>query len=240
MLSDEEAKAIKEVAKLGQKSLETADKAGSYLTQTFSGAIKIYAQAFEDNATGFRIRNRANVIRKTQDHLKKRGFETGFNEIPERNIIPLLESISLESDDEIQEVWARYISNAMDPTQISINVNRQIIEIIKRLEPVDLPILRILDLENLNEPRKDPIHLKVNDFDTSDESLVTIFARLAALGLFSFKNSGETKWATPDSYCKPCQLMVETTIGNFYVQPLLLEFQRSIRTQTPSGSGILK
>lgn len=230
MLSDEEAKAMQEAARLGQKGLELADNAGGYLAGTFQGAIKYLAMAAEDSAAGMFIRNRARVLHKTKAYLAELGVDKDFRPIAERNAVPLLEAISLESDESLQDVWAAYISNAMDPTKPAVTVNRQLIELIKRLEPADLPVLQRLSYEDLSQPRRKAIRLTAQDFSVSDDLLFASLTRLAALGLFAFENSGTVGWAESEDWRKPCQLEVVTSIGDFRAQPLLLVFQRSVQT----------
>jgi hypothetical protein len=229
VLSDEEAKAAQELAKLGQNTVAAAEKAGGYLTGTFRGAIGQLAQAAEDSAFGFRIRNAASVEKKTLTHLKKLGVESEYELIDQRNSIPLLEAIAIESDDGLQDLWAAYVANALDPKQPSVKVNRQLISVMKNLEPSDLPIIRRLCSEKLNEAVKDPIKLSAQDFSVDDASLVDSLARLAALGVFTLQNDGSVGWAAHESYRMPCQLEVTTSIGVFRAQALLLVFQQSVR-----------
>lgn len=228
ILSDEEAKAAQEAAKLGQKGIEAASSAGTYLTGTFRGAIKFFAMAAEDSAAGLFIRNRAAVEVKTRKRLDELGVDREFRPIGERNYVPLLEAISLEANESLQDVWAAYIANAMDPAKPEIGISRQLVEMIKRLEPEDLPVLRWLFYEDLRTPRKEAVRLTASEFPVTDEGLVTSLSRLAALGLFSFENSGSAGWAPPEDWRKPCQLEVVSSIGNFRAQPLLLILQQSI------------
>ena len=228
ILSDEEAKAAQEAAKLGQKGIEAASSAGTYLTGTFRGAIKFFAMAAEDSAAGHFIRNRAAVEVKTRKRLEELGIDREFRPIGERNYVPLLEAISLEADESLQDVWAAYIANAMDPAKPEIGISRQLIEVVKRLEPEDLPVIRRLFVEDLAMPRHKEIRLPVEEFPMDDVALVTSLSRLSAVGLFSFENSGSVGWAPPAGWSKPCQLEVTTSIGDFRAQPLLLLLQRSI------------
>lgn len=228
ILSDEEAKAVQEAAKLGQKGIDAASSAGTYLTGTFRGAVRFLAMAAEDSAAGFFIRNRAAVELKTRNRLEELGVDRNFRPIGERNYVPLLEAISLEADESLQDVWAAYIANAMDPSKPEVGISRQLIEVIKRLEPEDLPVLRRLFVEDLATPRHDDIRLAAADFPVGDEGLATSLSRLAALGLFSFDSSGQVGWAAPEGWRKPCQLEIAASIGDFRAQPLLLLLQRSV------------
>ncbi|WP_265517584.1 hypothetical protein [Nitratireductor luteus] len=228
ILSDEEAKAAQETAKFGQKGIEAAASAGSYLTGTFHGAIKFLAMTAEDWAAGLYIRNRAAIEVKTRNRLEELGVDRDFRPIGERNYLSLLEAISLESDEGLQDIWATYIASAMNPSKTDIGISRQLIEVIKHLEPEDLPVLRRLSYEDLAEPRKDPIRLKASDFPVGEPALATSLSRLAAIGLFSFDNDRSIGWSGPENWSKPCQLEITVSLGNFRAQPLLLQLQRSV------------
>lgn len=231
IFSDDEAKAAQEIAKFGQNSLDNLSKAGRYLTGTFRGAIGFLASAAEDSAHGFWIRNRAAVNSKTVARLRELGIQDEYCPIGERNEGLLLEAVSLESDENLQEIWSAYISNAMDPSQPGVSIDRYLIRVIKDLEPSDFPVIQRLSYEDLAIPRRSEIRLRVDDFSVGDGHLVTSLSRLAAIGLFTFKNSGSVGFAAQEGWEKPCQLEVETSIGNFRALPLLLVFQRYIRTK---------
>lgn len=229
MISDEEARAAQELAKLGQKSFDAATDAGGWLTKTFGKAIDHVSEAFADKAAAYRIRNRAKVFAKTRAYLEKLGV-TDLRTIDFRNGIPLLESISDEPEESVQDLWAAYIANALDSSQQSIAINRLIINVIKNLEPNDLPVIRRLAAEDLSTPIHDPISLDHDDFSVGEPDLSSIFARLTALGLFSFENSGSVGWAPDPEWKVACQMEVNTELGEFRATPLLMLFNQSIQT----------
>jgi hypothetical protein len=65
-----------------------------------------------DKAAAYRIMNRARVAIKTQKYLEEIGV-TQVKAIDFRNGVPLLEAISDESCETLQEVWAAYFANAL-------------------------------------------------------------------------------------------------------------------------------
>ncbi len=228
MISDENAKAVQELAKLGQKSIDAGSDAGKWLTKTFGQAVEHVSEALADKAAGYRVRNRANVVAKTQAHLQKLGI-TDFKAIDFRSGIPLLEGISNEPEESIQDLWSAYLANALDASQPSVIINRLIIGIIKNLEPSDLPVILRLAKEDLERPVHDPIRLDHDDFLFGEPYLSNIFARLTALGLFSFENSGSVGFAPDPEWEVACQLEVSTALGNFKAMPLLMLFTQAIR-----------
>lgn len=229
MIGEEGFKAATEIAKTTSKAIDAGEKASRYFADTFSEAINALAGAAADSAIGFRIRNRASVAIKTQKHLQALGFDQDFLKIEERAAIPLIEALSIESDDGLQDMWASYIANAADPFNGTIGVTAMITNTISKLEPEDKGVLDRLFEVDLAEPLQESIKLKPSDFNTPEEALNFSLARFVALGLFSCDNSGSVGFAADDSHKMPCNLEIYTSIGWFRALPLLLMFKQSVR-----------
>ncbi|RVQ47712.1 hypothetical protein CN059_14810 [Sinorhizobium medicae] len=228
MITDEAFKAAGEIAKTTSKAIEAGEKGASYLATMFEEAIHALAGAAADSAIGFRIRNRASIAVKTEKHLRSLGLDRSFLVIEERAAVPLIEALSVESDDGLQDMWASYIANAADPRDGSIGVTRMITDVISKLEPEDKSVLDSLFKLDLAEPRNDSIKLKPTDFNASDEALNYSLARFVALGLFSCDNSGSVGFAAGEGHRMPCNLEIYTSIGWFRALPLLLMFKQSL------------
>lgn len=228
MTGDEGFKAAAEIAKTTGKAIEASEKASRYLAETFSEAINALAGAAADSAIGFRIRNRASVAIKTEKHLQALGLDRSFLQIEERAAIPLIEALSIESDDGLQDLWASYIANAANPQNTAIGVTAMITNAISKLEPEDKGVLdRLFELD-LAEPQQEAMLLKPTDFNTTEESLNFSLARFVALGLFSCDNSGSVGFAADDGHKMPCNVEMYTSIGWFRALPLLLMFKQSV------------
>lgn len=230
-MGDEEAKALQEVAKLGQKGLDVSREAGGFFSRTFEGTIEHLSAAMSDKAEGYRIVNRARVAQKTERRLKKLGVEE-YKAIPFRNGVALLEGISDESDEELQSVWAAYFANALNPNNRFVTANRQLINIIRQLEPEDLAVLSGISCRELDESRKDPLVKEHSDFSVGDDALDQILPRLTALGLFSFDN-GPSLLAIDGGGMRRCRVVIETDLGEFTATPLLMSLKNSI--EEPRG-----
>ncbi|MDH6267969.1 hypothetical protein M2360_003372 [Rhizobium sp. SG_E_25_P2] len=174
-------KANEELAKLGQKSLETAEKAGGWIDDVFGNGIRHVAGAFEDSMAGFRMRNRAQVMEKTRKAIEKSGMVGNVRALDPRISIPLFDAISNESDDVLQRVWADYIRNAVDPKLP--NPERVVIDVVRRLEPADWPVLRVAFAHKTGE-------LTAANFDMEESALQASLDRLHVLGLFEHNDGG--------------------------------------------------
>lgn len=227
MIGDEGFKAAGEIAKTTGKALDVGEKGGRYLAKVFEEAIHAMAGAVADSANGYKIRNRASVAVKTAKHLRELGLDTQFLNIEERAAIPLIEALSVESDNDLQDLWASYIANAADPNT-TIGVTAMITNVISKLEPEDKGVIdRLFELD-LAELRQKSLKLKAEDFNTPEQALNFSLARFVALGLFSCDNSGSVGFAAGEGHKMPCNVEIYTSIGWFRALPLLLMFKQSI------------
>jgi hypothetical protein len=173
----DEAKAIEEVSKLGQRSLETLEKGGGWLDGVLGDGFRELGGVFTDNMAAYRYRNRLRVLKKTQDAIEAAGLQGQVRQLSDRIAVPLLEAIADESDEALQDVWASYIRNSVDPSKP--NPDRLLIDVIRRLEPADWPVLQMLFSAGDRE-------LRPEDFGLSENGLSQVLDRLTALGLLDF------------------------------------------------------
>lgn len=170
-------KSTEELAKFGSRSLETAEKAGGWVDQVFGEGFRELGNAFAESMVGFRFRNRLRVIEKTQKAVDSAGLTGQTRPLSDRLAGPVLDAISDESDETLQDVWASYISSCVNP--VKPDADRLMIDLIRRLEPVDWPILKNLFLAEEGGA------CNADFFGSTDASLMVSMDRFAALGLFT-------------------------------------------------------
>jgi hypothetical protein len=170
-------KATEELAKLGSRSLDTAEKAGGWLDQVFGEGFRQVGDAFGESMAGFRIRNRLRVLDKTQKAIEKAGLAGKSRPLSDRLTGPVLEAISDESDESLQEVWAAYLAFCVNPKNPS--ADRLLVDVIRKLEPADWPVLEKLFKEGSQR-------LIATDFEIEPAVLEISMDRLASLGLFIY------------------------------------------------------
>lgn len=173
----EEGKAVEEVAKLATRSLETAEKAGGWLDGVLGDGFRQLGGVWSDNVAGFRFRNRIKIIQKVREEMERAGLKGNARQLSDRLMVPLIEAISDESDEALQDVWATYIRNAVDPAKPT--PDKLLIDVIRRLEPADWPVLKKL-FNSL------PVLLSPAEFDLPERELTSVLDRLTALGLLDF------------------------------------------------------
>ncbi|OMQ42058.1 hypothetical protein [Ensifer sp. 1H6] len=233
MLTDEQAKAAQEIAKLGQKSLETGEKVGGFFRTTFRASIANLAEAAADWTTGFKVRNRAAVFITTRKKLDELGVSWADVTLDDRSAVPLIEALELEADPALQEVWAQYIANSLAPDQ-PVTINRLVTNIVRNLEPHDLKIIQRLSLDDLSQAKAEAQKMTADDFGIDPQALDFSLARFVALGLFAFDNVDGLTFSGADA-CKPCRLSIDTRFGEYRAQPLLMLFLQSIATPHEGG-----
>jgi hypothetical protein len=111
------AKADQEQQKTFQAAIDLVRRAGGYLGGVFGPASHELSLLFGEQMRFWRFKNAVNILEKSQALIEARGLKPdqvkslGFGEG-----LLLLEAASLEEDEEVQELWARLMANAVDPS----------------------------------------------------------------------------------------------------------------------------
>ena len=144
---DEDAKAIQETAKAVQefaKATPAVIEAGTELARWVSGVLgtipeDIVGLTFGDYLKEFRTRNLDRMRSKTEEIHRRRGIEQP-EPIGPKVAIPAFEAASMETNEELQDLWANLFANAMDPTK-DVYLRHIFIEALKQFEPIDALLL---------------------------------------------------------------------------------------------------
>ena len=140
-MSDEQAKAVQEVAKTSGKLIDAAEKVGGFVSKVIGGASTQVGGILEDWAKYYRYKNLLAIADKVEALHAGRGLEGKTIPIPPRAAIPMLESASLEDDEVLQEVWALLIANSTDPN-FKEAIHPGYTEVIKQLSSDEAMILQ--------------------------------------------------------------------------------------------------
>jgi len=140
MVTDEQAKAVKEVAKTTGTVAELGEKVGGFISKVIGPACFEVGGVLADYTRYFRYKNLLSISDKVKAIHARRKLEGKEVPIPPRIAIPLLESASLEDDETLKDVWATLIANGTDPNSKTI-LHPGYIEIIKQMSPDEAIIL---------------------------------------------------------------------------------------------------
>jgi hypothetical protein len=133
-------KAIEETAKATSNAVDLVREGGRAIAPAIG---EIYGLLIGDKLGAARKRRLDELARETKKILHDRHVKEQ-QELPEDIAIPLLEAAQSEPREELQNLWARLLANAMDPAR-SYNVRPEFIVIIRKLHPFDAKILTLLE-----------------------------------------------------------------------------------------------
>lgn len=177
----ESAKAAQEIAKLGGKVVDAAQNAAPFLNRVFGRTL--------EDATGLLVADPLRAVRiLTQDWyarrvtqiLRERNLrDEQLKAVPPNIAIPLLEAAQDETRDELREVWARLLANAMDPNRSS-RVRLEFIETLKQFNPLDALVLKELVANASMSPNSR--EFLVARFSLSRDEVVVSSQHLVKLG----------------------------------------------------------
>jgi hypothetical protein len=139
-MSDEQAKAVQEVAKATSDIVKLAGGAGAYLAKIFGSILEnVLGYYGGDWLQHKRLRHLAVLGAETQRVLES----VDVKRITEPNpavLIPLLQAAADEAESELQAMWAALLANAM--LDGGGRVRRTYIEVLRTLDPADILVLK--------------------------------------------------------------------------------------------------
>lgn len=106
-------------------------KTGEIISDLLDGCLGIKVKEW-------RYKRIVDTILKARQYLHDKGVDPRI--VPLKVLHPLLESASLEDDENMQEKWAALLANAADPKK-SNDIHLSYIEILKQLSPIQAKIL---------------------------------------------------------------------------------------------------
>jgi hypothetical protein len=141
----ESAKAAQEVAKLGTKFVDAASAAAPFINRVLGRPIEDAAGLLiADPLRAARILAQDWYARRVSQKLRERNLkDEELKAVPPNIAVALLEAAQDESRDELKEIWASLLANAMDPNRTS-RVRLEFIGTLKQLNPLDALVLREL------------------------------------------------------------------------------------------------
>jgi hypothetical protein len=145
------AKAVEETAKVAGKALDTLNRVFGDVPGDLGGVVG-GAWLHE-----FHTRLRDKLRRRTDQILRDRNVQEVIKLSP--NVAAaLISGAQEEASEELAELWARLLANAMDPKLN--NVRQSFVEAVKKMDPPDAVVLLHICEENLAVVRIGPQHIQ--------------------------------------------------------------------------------
>jgi hypothetical protein len=133
------ADATKEVAKTSGKAIDALRDTGGFFNRVFGGMIEDGVGLVADRLKFYRIEKAVLLVEKTERLLLERGTKN-MRAVPPGIAVPLLENATLADSDEIHDLWANLLANAME--QDGPRIERSFVTILSELAPTDASILK--------------------------------------------------------------------------------------------------
>jgi hypothetical protein len=132
-----------EQAKLLQEALKAFRDLGGYFGGILGDLPKdIVGLLAGDWVKVRRAENLTVTLGKARERLRLREVKE-VNEANLTVLLPIFEAASSEGRTELQEIWARLLAAAMDPSRRSL-VRRDFVDIVKQMEPLDAVVIEKL------------------------------------------------------------------------------------------------
>ncbi len=151
---EEIAKAIQESARLGEKGLEIAEKAGSFFAKVFKEPINEVSGMITDKLRFIRWRRMVQMADEVNKILEEKGV-VDTRAVPPKLALPIIEEASLEDDLNLQYLWNHLLANAMNP-DFNDEIRYGFIDMIKNITGIEAKILNefyeVLRRENKLRP----------------------------------------------------------------------------------------
>ena len=86
----------------------------------------------------FRERNRDRLARRTEEILRERDVKERCGDVAQ--MVPLIGAAQDDDREEIQELWARLLASALDPSR-RMRVRKSFVDTLKGFDPIDALVL---------------------------------------------------------------------------------------------------
>src|SRR5258708_17354302 len=134
---------VQKIARAPGKTADLIRATGGFLDDVLGKTLREFGGILADWAAHFRFRNAIAIAEKAQRLLDARGVKGNLLSVEPRFALPLLDAASLETEDEIQELWAALFANVADPNR-ALRLRKVFLEVLRGLEPLDARVMKFL------------------------------------------------------------------------------------------------
>jgi len=117
----------------------TAEEVTTFLGKITPDFVKDAGGILNDQVRQWRLLNAMRLVKNTQEKIEEKGYP--IKQIPLKVISPLLESASLEEDQNIKEKWEDMLADAATEKK---KVTPNFVEMLKELSPQEVAILDLI------------------------------------------------------------------------------------------------
>ena len=153
MLSDEGAKAIQASAKAASELRPELRGVGHFLAKALGRSTEQANGLLGDVLAFARIELSLRFYDRVQRKMDERGMDGPTKKAALAVVFPILQAASVEEEDDIAEMFADLLVNAVDD-MAQVSVSKAIVETVRRLSPVEAKVLQAManaPADSLNE-----------------------------------------------------------------------------------------
>lgn len=177
----------------------SVEKSANKLIQKLLGpASETIGLMINDWAKVWRYRNLVAVMHRIERIEQKRGEIGARARIEPRIAVPAIEAISLEDNEDLQELWANLLYESLSDSGKNRDYSRTLLRIAKDLDPLDIPILQYIYGAGL-DPRGEPQikwveareikeHLEISAYENGADDSIIDLARRSAQHMVAVSN----------------------------------------------------
>lgn len=199
-MDEETAKAVQDVAETTGKVVDIMHDAGQFLAPHVDGVVAQVVGIFTDHLKYVRGARLVRLRKRFQEELLAHGGVDAVRKLPLNFAIDALEQGAIEQDDDLQDIWARLLANAVDAAS-EAQPRRAYISIIKDLAPLDALILEQIYAVDQKQHREaivtyelpshayPAIDIDLKTLPKPSEEVQVALANLERLGLISYGSS---------------------------------------------------
>lgn len=226
------AKAIQETAKLGEKGLDVADKAGTFFAKVFKEPINEISGMITDKLRFIRWKRMVIMADDVNKILDEKNIKN-TRAVPPKIALPIMEEATLEDDPNIQFLWNHLLANAMNP-EFNDDLRYGFIDMIKNITAIEAKLLNafynVLKKGNQLSPISDiykfylPKEQLIQTLGISSDLYTISVNNLMRLQLLSpavLKSSGVSIGPEPMTIYKGIDAITMTPLGVKFVEACL-------------------
>lgn len=135
------------------KTLECAQELGHFFGPMCKEPFSVVSEIITNELKFFSSKRQQRHMLQTKKFMEERGLAEPTRAVPLKFMIPLLRAASMEGDDELQDIWARLLVNAMDADS-GVDLRRAYIDILENLTSMDAKFLSMLYEKSLHSVEK--------------------------------------------------------------------------------------
>jgi Abortive infection alpha len=213
----ESAKAMQEVAKLGDKALDVGRGVGGWLNRMFGDGIEnAVALHWSDRVKARRVEaaiydweRLTTLLHKAEARLNTKGIKS-TRLVPPKIALALIENATVEYDDDLHTLWANLLATGLDAN--ADGIHKKYISILSDLTSIDAKLLDALYTASNNKDKFGREALFYGDFKNNGQPFEEIsIITLNRLGLVSPESIVFDNYEPAVSGYRPERKTVRTT-----------------------------